>query len=92
MTLLGLIKTQIAFAVSAIDNGRYDEAADHFQGAVANLRFLAERSKDEAANAAVAAKYHDPSYPPRPCDREACGKIYTGPAVYCSFECALADA
>lgn len=44
------------------------------------------------ANAAVLGVYHDPSFPPRPCDREGCGKIYTGPTVYCSVECAQADA
>lgn len=36
-------------------------------------------------------EYHDPSFPERHCDNEFCRKIYTGPAVYCSFTCALAD-
>lgn len=46
----------------------------------------------EAARILTAARtaYHDPSYPPRDCD--ACGRHYTGPAVYCSLGCALADA
>jgi hypothetical protein len=34
--------------------------------------------------------YVDPTLPPRECDN--CHKIYRGPAVYCSLECALADA
>ncbi len=34
--------------------------------------------------------YFDPKWPVRYCDK--CDKPYTGPAVYCSFECALADA
>lgn len=34
--------------------------------------------------------YSDPRYPPRPCD--GCGKVYTGPALYCSLCCAAADA
>lgn len=40
--------------------------------------------------AGARAAYHDPNYPERPCDR--CGKSYNGPAVYCSIECAIADA
>jgi hypothetical protein len=36
------------------------------------------------------AAYHDDSYPERACDH--CGKPYRGPAVYCSFACAVADA
>jgi hypothetical protein len=34
--------------------------------------------------------YLDERYPERTCD--ACGKMYRGPAVYCSIECAQADA
>lgn len=34
--------------------------------------------------------YHDPSCPERNCDK--CGRLYTGPAVYCSMLCAVADA
>ena len=34
--------------------------------------------------------YYDASFPPRHCDR--CGINYYGPAVYCSFDCAVADA
>lgn len=35
-------------------------------------------------------KYRDDSYQERKCD--CCGKLYRGPAVYCSFECAIKDA
>jgi hypothetical protein len=35
------------------------------------------------------AAYRDDSYPERACDH--CGKPYRGPAVYCSFDCAIAD-
>jgi len=34
--------------------------------------------------------YRDPRWPERACDR--CGLPYQGPAVYCSLECAIADA
>lgn len=34
--------------------------------------------------------YLDDTYPERPCDH--CAKLYRGPAVYCSLECAVADA
>jgi hypothetical protein len=33
--------------------------------------------------------YHDERFPERPCDH--CGKLYRGPAVYCSLECAVDD-
>jgi hypothetical protein len=36
------------------------------------------------------ASYRDDSYPSRACDH--CGQPYRGPAIYCSFECAIADA
>lgn len=38
----------------------------------------------------LADAYRDDTYPERPCDH--CGKLYRGPAVYCSLECAVADA
>jgi hypothetical protein len=38
----------------------------------------------------VAASYHDETCEPRACDH--CSATYRGPAVYCSLECALADA
>lgn len=34
-------------------------------------------------------EYYDPSFPERTCDREECGKTCRGPAVYCSFTCAV---
>jgi hypothetical protein len=34
--------------------------------------------------------YRDETFPERACDK--CGKLYRGPAVYCSLTCALADA
>jgi hypothetical protein len=34
--------------------------------------------------------YRDDRFAERGCDR--CGKAYRGPAIYCSLECALADA
>lgn len=39
---------------------------------------------------AVLLRYDDPSFPERTCDK--CGRQYRGPAVYCSLECAVADA
>lgn len=43
-----------------------------------------------AAKRRAEAAYIDPAYPERPCD--LCGKLYQGPAVYCSLKCALDDA
>ena len=40
--------------------------------------------------AALDAAYRDEKYPERACD--CCGKLYRGPAVYCSLACAVADA
>ena len=34
--------------------------------------------------------YRDDTFPERMCDH--CGQLYRGPAVYCSLECAMADA
>jgi hypothetical protein len=36
------------------------------------------------------AAYRSDRFPERPCER--CGKIYRGPAVYCSLSCAVEDA
>ena len=44
----------------------------------------------EASKAIAPDAYSDDSFAPRECDR--CGKLYRGPAVYCSLTCALADA
>jgi hypothetical protein len=41
-------------------------------------------------SAGLEASYFDDGFPERECDH--CGKPYRGPAVYCSLECALADA
>jgi len=38
----------------------------------------------------VREAYSNPSYAERQCDR--CGQSYRGPAVYCSLDCAVADA
>lgn len=38
----------------------------------------------------VRAAYRDDAFPERSCDR--CGTSYRGPAVYCSLDCAVADA
>ena len=43
-----------------------------------------------AAGARARAAYRDPAYPWRACD--GCGRPYRGPAVYCSLDCAVADA
>jgi RecJ-like exonuclease len=37
----------------------------------------------------TAGSYIDPAFPERACDY--CGKLYRGPAVYCSLECATDD-
>jgi hypothetical protein len=52
-------------------------------------RAAAEVSRAAAAQKARSA-YRDDSFAERACDR--CGRRYRGPAVYCSLECAVADA
>jgi hypothetical protein len=47
-----------------------------------------ERQQDALVN--VNRAYVDPTCDERACDH--CGKLYRGPSVYCSFECAMADA
>lgn len=44
----------------------------------------------ERATSFARASYRDDRYPSRLCD--FCGNEYRGPAVYCSLECAMADA
>ena len=44
----------------------------------------------EASKAIAPDAYRDDAFEPRECDH--CGKQYRGPAVYCSLECAIADA
>ncbi len=51
-------------------------------------RRFKQRQADLLAHAR--ASYHNPTFPPRQCLH--CGTDYTGPAVYCSLDCALADA
>jgi hypothetical protein len=35
--------------------------------------------------------YFDPSQPERVCYNPQCNKLFTGPAVYCCFNCAITD-
>lgn len=48
------------------------------------LRLSADEARDLAK-----AHYYDPRFPERECDH--CHTLYTGPAVYCSLDCAEAD-
>lgn len=47
-------------------------------------------NEEKKINVGPEAAYRDDTYEERACDR--CGAPYRGPAVYCSFSCALADA
>lgn len=49
-----------------------------------------QTGSDAVSIARAKDAYHDASYPKRHCDR--CSREYTGPAVYCSLNCALEDA
>ena len=53
------------------------------------LVFVTERGR-RIIRAAAWLAYNDDSFAPRRCDR--CQTEYRGPAVYCSLECAIADA
>jgi hypothetical protein len=44
----------------------------------------------EASKAIAPDAYRDDTFEPRECDK--CGKLYRGPAVYCSLTCAVSDA
>lgn len=57
---------------------------------VDRVRTLREEELDTQDT--IDRSYIDPHWPMRNCDNEACGKPYRGPAVYCSHECAIADA
>lgn len=46
--------------------------------------------EDEAVTTFARSRYSDTSCPPRACDH--CQRTYQGPNIYCSFECAIADA
>lgn len=71
------------YALVVTDPGKSMDEAERF---IANmLPPLPSRATEFAR-----ASYHDDTCTPRPCDK--CGKVYCGPAVYCSFECAIADA
>lgn len=60
-------------------------ADTYFRLATVELDLLVERLPTTRPN-----PFEDPSEPERGCD--ACGKLYRGPAVYCSFRCAYTDA
>jgi hypothetical protein len=51
---------------------------------------MADQDTIDTIAAVRNASYRDERFSQRPCDR--CGKRYRGPAVYCSSECAAADA
>jgi protein-arginine kinase activator protein McsA len=51
---------------------------------------LADRDTINTLEMVRHAAYVDPTFGERRC--EACGKTYQGPALYCSFECAVGDA
>jgi hypothetical protein len=59
----------------------FDEAAKKFIEGAKELNEVAKK---------VNQKYRNENCQKRDCD--FCGKPYRGPAVYCSLECALADA
>jgi hypothetical protein len=50
------------------------------------VRLMDDQVRDRAE-----ALYRDPRFADRLCEREGCGCIYRGPAVYCSLTCALLD-
>ncbi len=70
-----------AITVTDPDAGAMDEA-ERF---VASLPPLPGRATQSAR-----ASYRDDTWPPRACDH--CHRTYQGPSVYCSLDCAVADA
>lgn len=60
------------------------------QGALVMLPCLECAATGIPREEVIARAYADETYPARVCDH--CSKIYHGPAVYCSLECAIADA
>lgn len=84
---------EAAEEIEKADRGQ-DELGDESE--VAMHRFEAETARGyadvfrEYQRKAIGDRYHDESYPERACDR--CGEPYQGPAVYCSIQCAVADA
>ena len=59
-------------------------------GALVMLPCLECNGSGIASCCDAAGSYADPSFDERACDR--CGKLYRGPAVYCSLTCAIKDA
>lgn len=60
---------------------------------ISNLKNLTPEDEQEIrtmTGTPILPKYIDDSYPERNCDY--CGKLYRGPAVYCSHTCAMKDA
>jgi hypothetical protein len=51
---------------------------------------LTDVTNREADQARVRAAYRNDNFVERACD--CCGRLYRGPAVYCSLDCTLADA
>jgi len=49
-------------------------------------------SREQSIRQRASDVYHCSIFPTRNCDREACGRQYTGPSLYCSLECAELDA
>lgn len=77
----------------AIFAGLYEHARaiDRRRRTMTYTEFLTfARDLFEASKAVAPDAYRDDRFPERACDR--CGKLYRGPAVYCSLTCALADA
>jgi hypothetical protein len=59
------------------------------------ITYAKKRSRPRATQAIPSDKapryvHRRKAFPERACDK--CGKLYRGPAVYCSLECAVADA
>lgn len=74
---------QALFRMQIVDAGASMEEAE------AKLQSMLPPLPYRATEFARAA-YRDDSYQERDCDH--CGKPFRGPAIYCSLECAVADA
>jgi hypothetical protein len=82
-TLRRLDSDQKLFVVTIVDA---DGSVDQGERLIRNLL----PSLPERTTAFARASYIDASYPTRFCDH--CSRPYCGPALYCSLECAVADA
>jgi hypothetical protein len=82
-TLRRLDSDQKLFVVTILDADASMDQGEHLIREL--LPPLPERT-----TAFARAAYRDDSFPARLCDH--CGTPYRGPAVYCSPECAVADA